>query len=69
MSSTITTPIPSTVNASTLISTLHNHDIMIKALCPGLISYDLVSGDASTEATYSVTDKKPMGQVRFHASP
>lgn len=63
MSSTITTPIPSTIDAPTLIATLHSHETMIAALCPGLISYEFISGDKATEATYSVTDKKPMGQV------
>lgn len=63
MSSTITTPISPTIQPSTLIATLHNHDIMIKALCPGLISYAFISGDKTSEATYSVTDKKPIGQV------
>lgn len=67
MSHTITTPIPSGIDASTVIATLHNHDTMIAALCPGLISYEFVSGDKNTEATYSVTDKKPIGQV--HTSP
>lgn len=65
MSSTITTPLPAGVDAGTVIATLHNHEVMIKALCPGLVSYEFVSGDKNSEATYSVTDKKPIGQVRL----
>ncbi|KAF9732380.1 hypothetical protein PMIN01_09238 [Paraphaeosphaeria minitans] len=69
MSSTITTAIPSTIDASTLIATLHNHEIMIAALCPGLVSYEFISGDKTTEATYSITDKKPIGQRTTTSSP
>ncbi|KAL5461567.1 hypothetical protein PMIN06_002069 [Paraphaeosphaeria minitans] len=65
MSSTITTAIPSTIDASTLIATLHNHETMIAALCPGLVSYEFISGDKTTEATYSITDKKPIGQTTY----
>ncbi|KAF1978736.1 hypothetical protein BU23DRAFT_186737 [Bimuria novae-zelandiae CBS 107.79] len=65
MSSTITTPLPANIDAGTLIATLHTHDTMIKALCPGLISYEFVSGDKNSEATYSVTDKKSMGQTTY----
>ncbi|KAF2440083.1 hypothetical protein P171DRAFT_435895 [Karstenula rhodostoma CBS 690.94] len=42
---------------------------MIAALCPGLISYAFLSGDKTTEATYSVTDKKPIGQVHPTHTP
>ncbi|KAJ4351986.1 uncharacterized protein N0V89_007332 [Didymosphaeria variabile] len=38
---------------------------MIAALCPGLVSYEFVSGDKNTEAIYSVTDKKPIGQTTY----
>ena len=69
MSSTITTPIPAGVDAGTIIATLHNHDAMIKALCPELISYEFVSGDKNSQAVYSVTDKKPLGQVRYLMAP
>ncbi|KAF2996218.1 hypothetical protein E8E13_002455 [Curvularia kusanoi] len=47
---------------ATVIAALHNHELMIKTLCPALVSYAFESGDASTSATYSVTDKKPIGQ-------
>jgi hypothetical protein len=63
MSFTITTPIPSGVDTSNVVATLHNHETMIAALCPGLISHEFISGDKATESIYSVTDKKPIGQV------
>lgn len=53
------------VNAAIVIAALHNHDLMIKTLCPALVSYHFVSGDKATQATYSITDKKPIGQVLF----
>ncbi|KAJ4299872.1 hypothetical protein N0V90_005119 [Kalmusia sp. IMI 367209] len=65
MSTTVTTPIPAGIDDSTIIVTLHNHEIMIKALCPALISYEFISGDNNTEATYSVTDRKPIGQTTY----
>jgi hypothetical protein len=51
------------VDAGIVIAALHNHDLMIKTLCPALISYHLESGDKQTQATYSITDRKPIGQV------
>ncbi len=51
-------------DAAVVIAALHNHDLMIKTVCPALVSYSFESGDKSTSATYSVTDKKPIGQVR-----
>jgi hypothetical protein len=59
----ISTPING-VAPEIVIAALHNHELMIKTLCPSLISYAFDSGDASSTATYSVTDKKPIGQVR-----
>jgi hypothetical protein len=59
----ISTPLAS-VSPSIVIAALHNHDLMIKTLCPALISYNFESGDKSTCATYSITDRKPIGQVR-----
>ncbi len=53
------------VDAATVIAALHNHDLMIKTLCPALISYAFESGDRATCAVYTVTDKKPLGQVRL----
>jgi hypothetical protein len=54
--------------ASTVLTALHNHDLMIKTLCPALISYNFESGDPNSQATYSVTDKKPIGQVSYNPS-
>ena len=58
----IETSIGST-DASVVIAALHNHELMIKTLCPALVSYSFESGDKATSATYIVTDKKPIGQV------
>ena len=63
----VSTPIGSTP-ASNVLAALHNHDLMIKTLCPALVSYTLESGDQNSQATYSVTDKKPIGQVSFNPS-
>jgi hypothetical protein len=46
-----------------VIKALHNHELMIKTLCPALISYEFESGDKESTAVYSVTDKKPIGSV------
>jgi hypothetical protein len=62
--SQISTPLNG-VDAAIVISALHNHDLMIKTLCPALVSYAFESGDKATSATYTVTDKKPIGQVRL----
>lgn len=59
----VTTPIPAGVTTAQVLATMHNHDVMIKALCPALVSYQFESGDKNSQATYSVTDKKPIGQV------
>jgi hypothetical protein len=59
----ISTPLNG-VAPEVVIAALHNHELMIKTLCPSLISYAFDSGDAATTATYNVTDKKPIGQVR-----
>lgn len=60
----ISTPLNG-VNASTVIAALHNHDLMIRILCPALISYTFDSGNATTQATYSITDRKPNGQTTY----
>ena len=60
--SQIATPLNG-VDAAVVIAALHNHDLMIKTLCPALVSYAFESGDKATCATYTVTDKKPIGQV------
>jgi hypothetical protein len=60
--SNISTPLNG-VDASVVITALHNHDLMIKTLCPALVSYAFESGDKDSSATYTVTDKKPIGRV------
>jgi hypothetical protein len=62
--SNISTPLNG-VDANVVIAALHNHDLMIKTLCPALVSHAFESGDKNTSATYTVTDKKPIGQVRL----
>jgi hypothetical protein len=64
----ISTPLAG-VDAAIVIAALHNHDLMIKTLCPALVSYHFESGDKTTSATYSITDRKPIGQVRLHPLP
>jgi hypothetical protein len=58
----ISTPLNG-VDAGIVIAALHNHDLMIKTLCPALVNYHMESGDKKTQATYSITDRKPIGQV------
>lgn len=64
----VSTPLPAGLDQATVIAALHNHDLMIKTLCPALISYEFDSGDKDSQATYNVTDKKPIGQVRSSSS-
>lgn len=59
----VSTDIPSGISEETVLKALHNHDLMIKTLCPALISYEFESGEQNAQATYKVTDKKPIGQV------
>ncbi|KAK8251258.1 hypothetical protein IWZ00DRAFT_230556 [Phyllosticta capitalensis] len=61
----ISTPLPAGVTPEQVIKALHNHELMIKTLSPTLISHELESGDPSGTATYSVTDKKPIGQATY----
>ncbi|KAF2124484.1 hypothetical protein P153DRAFT_379568 [Dothidotthia symphoricarpi CBS 119687] len=60
----ISTPLNGT-DATVVITALHNHDLMIKTLCPALVSYAFESGDKNSQATYTVTDKKPIGQTTY----
>ncbi|KAF9690571.1 hypothetical protein EKO04_011508 [Ascochyta lentis] len=60
----IETSIGST-DAAVVIAALHNHELMIKTLCPALVSYAFESGDKNSSATYTVTDKKPIGQTTY----
>ncbi|KAF2247638.1 hypothetical protein BU26DRAFT_552309 [Trematosphaeria pertusa] len=61
----VATPLPAGLSQTTVIAALHNHDLMIRTLCPALISYEFESGDMSTQAMYIVTDKKPIGQTTY----
>lgn len=61
---TITTPIPSSTPVSSVINVLHNHEFIIK-LSP-IEDHRLVSGSPNDQATYSVTDRKPIvGKTTF----
>ncbi|KAF2032803.1 hypothetical protein EK21DRAFT_109545 [Setomelanomma holmii] len=60
----ISTPL-SGVDTGIVIAALHNHDLMIKTLCPALVSYHFESGNKRTQATYSITDRKPIGQTTY----
>ena len=57
--------LPEGITPEQTIKALHNHDLMIKSICPQLISYNLESGDATSVAVYSVTDKKPIGTTTY----
>lgn len=52
------------LSANVVIAALHNHDLMIKTLCPALVGYTFISGDQSC-ASYSITDRKPIGQTTY----
>ncbi|OAL57407.1 hypothetical protein IQ07DRAFT_496730 [Pyrenochaeta sp. DS3sAY3a] len=62
--SQISTPIGS-ISPADVIKALHNHELMIKTLCPALISYEFESGDKESTAVYAVTDKKPIGSTTY----
>ncbi|KXH60971.1 hypothetical protein CSAL01_07556 [Colletotrichum salicis] len=66
-STVVSTPVPAGVDRHAVLSAIHNHDLMVKTLCPALISYNLESGSVGVgqSATYSVTDKKPIGQTTY----
>ena len=64
----VSTAIPAGLDASSVLAALHNHELMIKTLCPALISFEFESGDKNGQATYNITDKKPIGQVRVLCS-
>jgi hypothetical protein len=61
----IYTPIPNHISRDHVLAAIKNHDLMIKTLCPRLVSYELLSGDSTGEAVYSITDKKPLGETTF----
>jgi hypothetical protein len=66
---TISTPLPASTTKDSLIATLHNHDLYIKATIPLLITYNKTSATdvpvLNEPTTYSITDKKPIGQVTY----
>ncbi|KAH7121039.1 hypothetical protein B0J11DRAFT_439197 [Dendryphion nanum] len=61
----VSTPLPAGLSSDLVIAALHNHELMIKTLCPALVSYKFESGDINSQATYCVTDKKPIGQTTY----
>ncbi|KAI1390852.1 uncharacterized protein F4822DRAFT_442083 [Hypoxylon trugodes] len=68
--STISTPLPSGVQPSTVITLLHNHETYIRTTCPQLITYRRISGPpahapAGEPCVFEVTDRRPMGQTTY----
>lgn len=61
----VSTPLPVGLPTVNVLAALHNHDLMLRTLCPALISYQFESGDRRTQATYNVTDRKPGGQTTY----
>ncbi|KAF1846264.1 uncharacterized protein K460DRAFT_417383 [Cucurbitaria berberidis CBS 394.84] len=61
----ISTPIGA-VDAAVVITALHNHDLMIRTLCPALVSYTFEAGYRNTQATYCITDRTPGGQTAYN---
>ena len=61
---TITTPLTPTTPLPTLLALLHDHDFLIH-VSPSVISFTLTTGSATSTATYSVTDKKPIGRTTY----
>ncbi|KAF2653521.1 hypothetical protein K491DRAFT_718021 [Lophiostoma macrostomum CBS 122681] len=59
----VSTSLPYGITSSHVLAALHNHDVMIRTLCPAVISYTFESGDPRTRATYAVTDRKPQTGV------
>jgi len=57
-------PIPSGTSPDAVIAVLHDHEFVVK-LTSTIESYKFTSGDASSKASYSVVDKKPIGKVTF----
>ena len=71
-------PEPVDVDPAVLSALLRRHGWQRRGGAPGrygrwnvtaLVSYAFDSGDASTSASYMVTDKKPIGQVSLLPSP
>lgn len=65
---TISTPLPTSSTPESIIAAIHNHDVFIKITTPALISYTKTSPEecaVDVPITYSVTDKKPLGQTTY----
>ncbi|KAF2098132.1 hypothetical protein NA57DRAFT_57300 [Rhizodiscina lignyota] len=67
VTTTVSTPVPAGLSKDAVLAALHNHEQMVKTLCPALISHALESGSEEIDvpAVYSVTDKKPIGQTTY----
>lgn len=61
----IKTPIPQDIAEHGLIATMHDHAMMIKAMCPELIEYNKIEEKETGQVVYEVTDKKPVGKVPY----
>ncbi|KAF1991672.1 hypothetical protein K402DRAFT_389063 [Aulographum hederae CBS 113979] len=57
--------LPASTTPEAVIAVLHDHEQMIKCLSPQYIDSKLDEGDPATKATYSVTDKKPIGTTTY----
>lgn len=61
----VSTPIPAGMTDAQAVAAVQNHEVMIHALAPEIISYKMLSGDPKTKAVYEVTDRKPIGQTTY----
>ncbi|KAF2013918.1 hypothetical protein BU24DRAFT_494294 [Aaosphaeria arxii CBS 175.79] len=61
----VSTSLPTGLSSRLVVAALHNHDLMIRTLCPALVSYNFESGNPNTQATYTVTDRKPNGLTTY----
>ncbi|OTB18849.1 hypothetical protein K445DRAFT_8873 [Daldinia sp. EC12] len=75
----ISTPLPASVQPSVVVALLHNHETYIRTACPQLISYSRISPTTTTVSsnsnlnvapvdephTFEVTDRRPTGQTTY----
>ncbi|QDS70559.1 hypothetical protein FKW77_010448 [Venturia effusa] len=64
---TVSTPL-TTSTPELVVATMHNHEAFIKITTPALITYSKTSTEepaVDVPITYSVTDKKLMGQTTY----
>ncbi|KAI1477995.1 hypothetical protein F4774DRAFT_180786 [Daldinia eschscholtzii] len=77
----ISTPLPASVQPSVVVALLHNHETYIRTTCPQLISYSRISPTTTTVSpnsnpnsnvapvdephTFEVTDRRPTGQTTY----